>query len=197
MTLNFVGVGSSNPKIVAQDVSGNEAAASCIVDENGAVITGRVTPDNFLKVYLLDGSASNMNVDGSTPVVYKYTVPAGKILAVMRVIIYMEDASPFDSILFGGITALTNGVDIAANGVIIENWKNNIDIGTCMFDTPGRANFGKETKTLVGRWTLSKEGGGPIELLAGEIFSFTINDDFDRLNAISCKARRSLVRCII
>lgn len=148
-----------------------------------------VAPSQVIKTYLFDDANSDMAVDGSgTPVIFKYTVPANSVLFLERFILYMEGSTALDSIKFGNLTALTNGVDLSAGGTILQNWKDNIDIATTMFDVPGRANFGKETNTLTGRWTLSKETGGfPLAVEAGGTVDVTVNDDLSTLVAMHLK----------
>ena len=67
-------------------------------------------PDQFCLVYLREGANTGLNVDGSGPSkLYKYTVPANKMVLITKVIFSIVDAT-IDPLDFGGISALTNGL---------------------------------------------------------------------------------------
>lgn len=128
-----------------------------------------------------------MGIDGSDPVVaFSYTVPAGFSLRVSRAILYLEASTAFDSIKFMNLTALTNGVLIYAGDDLLTTWKDNIDIILDMFDLTSGAAFGKETRTLAGRWSFYKllPGFGTLSLTAGQIFKAVIQDDLSAANIV-------------
>lgn len=52
----------------------------------------------------------NANVDGGTPAPFTLAPPTGHIWDIAHLITYIHDQTAMDSSLFGGITALTNGV---------------------------------------------------------------------------------------
>ena len=138
---------------------------------------------NFLKTYLMNGGSSDMAVNGaSTPVEFTYTVPENQRLALSRFMFFMETPTAMSSDQFGHLTALTNGLDIKINNTVILNYKDNIDLATCMFDLPGMPNLGKETRTIVGRWTLAKETGLPIRIGAGGTVKAIVNDNLSALS---------------
>lgn len=142
----------------------------------GTVESDNVTPDNFLNIYLMDGSTVDMVVDGSgTPVNYEYTVPANKRAQIHRVLIFLDDTTAFGPNLFGGITALPNGITITAGGILLATWQDNVDMVTTMHDFIGFANLGKSDKSGSGRWSFSRTGGA-LTLAAGQTFTATIND---------------------
>lgn len=143
-----------------------------------------VLPENLVKVDLLNVASNDMAVNGAaTPVVFKYTVPAGKVFFPARVIVYFEGATNFSSNLFAdiGVGPLANGVEIACAGTLWRTWKDNVDVGNTMYDADGKKVYAKDTKSISGRWTFVKEMRDPIKMVTGEEFSFTINDDLSAL----------------
>ena len=151
-------------------------------------------PEEALDQYLLDGSTIDMNVDGSsTPVDYKYTVPAGKSLTLERILFYMDDATAFSPTTFGGISALTNGVDVIIAGSTIVNWKENEDIVCTCFDFVGYPNFGKESSSGAGRWTMRRSFGEPLIVRAGEEVIFRISDNLTGLTHFRAHIQGRLV----
>lgn len=144
------------------------------------VATAPIPAENFLTTYLLNGESNDMGVDGSeTPVAFSYTVPAGKVFELGRMLIYAEAGTAFDSTKWFNLTALTNGVDIVVDGVTIDNWKDNIDALTNMFDlSSAGVIFGKSTRTMAGRWTYTRgTEGQPLRVTAGNTVDAIINDD--------------------
>lgn len=158
------------------------------IDENGSVIfaTAPVDPANFVTTYLLNGGSNDMGVDGSTPATFSYTVPAGKVFELARFLLYMESGTAFDSIKFMHLTALTNGVDIIANGITLTNWKDNIDVLVDMFDfSSAGATFGKTTKTMAGRWTFTRgTEGQALKVTAGNTVAAVVNDNLSEAGII-------------
>lgn len=115
------------------------------------------TEGNLVIAPLENAGSKVMNVDGSTvAVTFKAAPASGKYWVVQRVLLYMEDATAFDSDLFGGAAALTNGVSLQANGTEFLNWKDNTDINLSMFDTVGRELFAKADKSMSGRMSFNK-----------------------------------------
>ena len=141
-------------------------------------------PSGLIKEYLTNASSSNMAVNGAvTPVSFSYIVPANKRLLVSRLMLFMQSATAMASDDFGDQTALTNGVFVSVGNQLSVTWKDNIDLATTMFDLPGMPNLGKETRTMVGRWTLTKETNGiPIELLPGQAVTAKVSDNLSSLN---------------
>lgn len=139
---------------------------------------------NYFNSYLENGGSNNMAVDGSvTTVTFAAFPPAGKDLEVGRFLIYMESGSDFDGAKFMHLDALDNGVQIKIAGTVVTTWRNNIDVRLDMFDLlPG---FGKETRSLVGRWTLTKGlSGGSVLCPAGQSVDADINDDLSAAGII-------------
>jgi len=138
-------------------------------------------PEEALLTYLLNGASNAMNIDGTTPVNFSYLVGSGKSLLLHRILFYIDDATAFASDKFGGITALTNGVDISVGGNVLANWKDNVDIVSTCFDFQGFANFGKTTSSGAGRWTMARSFGASLPVSAGESIVATVSDDLTGL----------------
>lgn len=142
-----------------------------------------IDPALVINEYVLNGGSNDMGIDGTTPVTFSYAPPSGKNLRANRAIMYMESSGAMDSTKFGDLTALTNGVQIKADSEVLANWQDNVDILTNMFDlTPAGETFGKLTRTLVGRWTFTKDTSG-LGLLVpdGQSFDMVIRDNLAAL----------------
>lgn len=119
------------------------------------------TRDEAVFEYMTNDAQSptnGLNVDGSvTPVLFEANPAAGQYWIITRMLIYMEDTTAFSSTEFGGLAAaLTNGLSIQVDSGELMNWKDNVDIQTCMFDADGKAVYALATKSLSGRWTFTK-----------------------------------------
>lgn len=138
-----------------------------------------IDPSMHFAEYLLDGAENNLVVDGSTPVTYEVGPPAGYNLHVSRIMVYMEATAVFASTKFMSITALSNGLELYAGSQLLATWKDNIDIAIQMFDLSNASKaFTIEGKSLVGRWTFTKDTNGPALIVAdGETFSAIVQDN--------------------
>lgn len=94
-----------------------------------------LTEKNIIIEYFLNGTSPNLNVNGAvTPVVFSKIPAAGKSFHIARIILFIETESPILPNKLGDLLTLTNGISIIANGVEIDNWKDNEDIITSMYD---------------------------------------------------------------
>lgn len=173
--------------------------ASSSVSVIQASDSSRIDPANHVSEYVLNSSSNDMAVDGSsTPVTFSFTPPAGKDFELSRVILYLETSTAMDSIEFGNISALANGVQINADGETITNWQDNIDMLTDMFDLAqaGEA-FGKVTRTLAGRWTFTRDV--PVKSLLipdGQSFDVVIRDAIQTISIFRLKVKGELVTAV-
>ena len=138
---------------------------------------------SYINTYLLNAGSEDMGVDGSDPAVeFSYTADGDS--SIGRLMLFMESAGNMDSIKFGDLAALANGVTIVCDGTTIGTWKDNIDTQTTMFDyvNAGKA-FGKEGKVLTGRWTFYKADDDlrGMALDDGAVFKAVVNDDLSGL----------------
>lgn len=150
--------------------------------------------DNYLSVHLLDGAAIDMAVNGTTPVIYRYTVPADTKVALHRGLLTIEHgAAAFNAAHFAALgAALGNGVEISItpNGgskVILETWKTNRQIRDTMFDLD--QTF-KTAGVYTGRWTFTKDlNNNGLILNPGDVFDFKIQDNLSTLTYMSFKLK--------
>ena len=178
---------------------GADGSATQVSPTNPLPIIDNVLSESFdeaeyLSTYLLDTAAIDMAVDGTTPVTYKYTVPAGKIFYIKRGFLVLEDGNvAFIPGNFGALgAAITNGVSVGITPsggarVEIENWKTNRQIRDTMFD------FNTEFRVdgaYVGRWSFTKDMTfSGVVLTAGDIFDFVIQDNLLGLDYLSFKLK--------
>jgi len=145
---------------------------------------------NLITAELLNGGSNAQNVDGSsTPVSFSYSPPAGFNFICARIIFYMESASAFNSNLFGSLAALTNGWEMSLNGVIAMGAKQNRELGSYLYDMQGVKIFGKEDKTMIGRFSFNKivDGGDGVTIRDGESITTIVNDDLTGLTYLEAR----------
>ncbi len=148
---------------------------------------------NMYAAQLSNGTTVNQNINGLTNpsnVFSTAVVPDGKVLVLTRIIIYMESANVMNSNLFGDQTALTNGWEMIINGESTLTAKQNRELGQYMYDMQGVKIYGKEDKTLSGRFTFAKmmHNGKGITIREGEVFSTKVNDDLTGLTYLEVMA---------
>ena len=132
----------------------------------------------------VDGSVTP--VEFSTPI-----VPAEKRLLIMRLMIYMEDSTAFSSSTFGGLPQLSVGWELKVNGVSMAKARNNRTLAIYMFDLTGNKLFGKENKTMIGRFSFSNftDGADGISIREGEYLCTVVNDKLDELDYLEVMAQ--------
>jgi hypothetical protein len=133
-----------------------------------------------------DGTGSiDMAVDGSiTPVFYKYTVPAGYIAHMQRIIISVVSSSKSTSGGFGDQPALTNGLtfyvldelgDILVDRATQLPIKKTTDLQAYCHDLILSA-FGIGEEQITSRYTFARDGSD-IRLDEGQSYAWRVNDD--------------------
>lgn len=150
--------------------------------------------DNYLSVYLLETAAINMAVDGTTPKIYRYTVPADTRVSLNRGLLTFEDGVvAFLPANFGALGApLTNGIEISitpsgGSKVVLETWKTNREVRDTMFDLD--QTF-KTSGVYTGRWTFTKDlNNNGMVLTPGDVFDFKIQDNLSTLDYLSFKLK--------
>lgn len=144
---------------------------------------------------LLNGSSSNMSVDGSiTPVYFEYAPASGQTSYLETLIFQIQDSGTTTFDKFGAITALTNGITILIKSKGTEytfaNFKNNETI-MMLFNTHGlitpTSGFIEQSDTYIGAVYFQK----PIKLQnsTGDYIKFKINDNLttiDHIDASVC-----------
>ena len=143
---------------------------------------------NLVIVDLLNGASKDQNVDGSvTPQEFSYSPPAGYWFDCKRIMIYMEASTAFSSEKFGNLVALTNGWELLINGVVAANTKDNVELALIMFDSGGVPLLGKETQTMLARFTIAKltDGYSGVHIKDGFSISTKVNDDLSTLTRLN------------
>ena len=161
-----------------------------------AIDAKRTDADKHVSEYATNASSNDLTVDGSSSsVTFSVAPTAGHDLEVSRIILYMESTLAMDSTEFGNLAALTNGVQIVANGEVLTTWQDNIDILCDMFDlSPAGEAFGKLTETLGGRWTFAKDTNGLALLIPeGQTFDVVVRDDLTNLVVFRVKVKGRLL----
>lgn len=151
----------------------------------------RLHPKYYVYEYLKDGSDPEMNVDGTTPASYIYTVPPGALFELMRINMMIVDGG-IGWGEFGGLAAsLTNGVtceilDASSNQVLDftggQNIKNNEDFTALAgVDAIGTAAAGDDA--LPVRFTIAKASAGkPMRLPEGYVVQMKVQDNISGLS---------------
>ena len=153
-----------------------------------------VSADNYFSEYVTDGATIDMAVNGTTPVVYSYTVLPNTEVTINRGFFVIEDgAVAFNPGNFAALGAsLSNGVEISithlgSSKIVLENWKTNRQVRDTMFD------FDQTFKTdgvYTGRWSFTKDliSRGFI-LNEGDKFEIKIQDNLSGLDYMSFKLK--------
>jgi len=151
---------------------------------------------NMIAPMLLNGGSEHQAVNGSvTPFTFSYTPPTGYDFVCIRIIFYMEGTQSFNSNLFGDQQSLTNGWLIRTNGNDFMSAQNNRQLGSYMFDMNGVAIFGKEDKTMIGRFTFGKitSDGVGVVVKDGNSFETVVQDDLSGLTYLEARVEGVLI----
>jgi len=135
-----------------------------------------------------DGSTIDMTVDGTTPKSFAYTVPAGKLFILSRVIWSAADLDINYLNWFGFGAALANGCVMKANGdEFLHALKTTIEFAHLAgADLPILAiNRGVIPDAMVIRWSLFKAGYVPI-FDSGETIEFLVQDNLTEMDHFEC-----------
>lgn len=146
---------------------------------------------NIVTERLENGGSPNLNVDGTTPVIFKAVPPAGTYWMITRLMIYFSAATPFSEEKFGIITVLPNGVSVMVDNVEITNWKDNMDVQTSMFDADGKEAYTKADRSISGRWSFTRHGTKKGIRVNDEVngFGIKIQDDLQTLSQFRARVQ--------
>lgn len=145
-------------------------------------------PANFLIYeFLTNGGSRAMNVDGTTPVTFKYTPTVDVQLHSVHTHLVDTGISADD---FGGISALANGVLIQVldtEAAVIQHFgtdlhpiQQNFDFAVYAGDKISRDFAGGGDDVYIFDWDFN-HAGAELTLLAGQTFQFIIQDDLQAL----------------
>ena len=166
------------------------------------IATNTVTLDAGVDTDLPDGSEvikvdTNMAVNGSvTPVVFTATAAPSQKIDLIRLLFSITDATEPSDILFGGMTALTNGVHIRRNindttYQTIAIWKANKDMKLDMYNVDYTSKAGGGDWGVNGRWSLFDGSGAVINIdhTGGESLECIIQDNLTDLVTFTMKGQ--------
>ena len=142
-------------------------------------------PEDFVYEFGKSGASNQMAVDGSiTPVVFKYTAPAGVLTVLARMIIHIQGAGGNPGDYAGIAGGLTNGLLFQAydtDGTSLvdftggESIKKNSDYAH-MAGVDVRVATGGGTHEIIVRATIVKAGAA-LALTPGQYIAATVQDD--------------------
>ena len=104
----------------------------------------------------------NMNVNGSlaSPSIFIVKPLSNEVWNIYRLNLHMADGTAMDDGMFGGISALTNGVQLRLNdedGMLhLALWKSNADIALDIYDVTYAPKAPAGEFGFRGRWTFKK-----------------------------------------
>jgi hypothetical protein len=160
-------------------------------EAEGAFFELTQVPTNFVFKFLRTGADSaDMAVDGGTPVVFRYTVPAGKVFELWRINWHIIDGS-LRADGFGGLAVLGNGLllrilksDESAeldftDGMPLKRHSEFAHLaGVDLF--PDTSGVGGADDALSIRWTIARAGRAML-LTAGQHIECVVQDDLSDL----------------
>ena len=148
---------------------------------------------SFINQPLENGGSSEINVDGSvTPVSFIAEPNTNKNLIVYRLLLVMEDAS-MSWTKFGGLTALTNGVDIKVTedgterDIVTDPIKTNRDFVWNAYDVE---IDNATTSVLRMRWTFQRAGTVlTLKDAQSDNIKIVVNDDLTGISYFKATAQ--------
>ncbi len=165
--------------------------------QRGGVFAGSYVSE-YLRNLTESALPNDMAVDSSTsfgPDTYSYLPTKDFLLG--RMMVWLQDGTAFAAGEFGALgTALTDGVSIQIGGVEIENWKDNIDVLSTMYDASRAGEvLAIPTQVIHGRWTLYRASPAMdgIYVPAGVSVSAVVSDNLSALIAFRIKIQGILV----
>lgn len=131
----------------------------------------------------------NVLATPANPAVFKVKPPSGDVWHITRVMISMTHGTAGDMGKFGGINALTYGIQgrtfISGEYISYTNWKTNGAMASDMYDVrfDARSGGGGDYGT-TGRFTFTN-AGSPIELIGddGDEFQFLVQENLSSLDS--------------
>lgn len=147
----------------------------------------------FVYEFLKNGASADLNIDGSTPVNFTYTVPASKTLILARFNFALVDGSMTYG-KFGGLTALTNGLkleilDTDGSTQLLDftgglNIKTNEDFA-CLAGVDAIAEPAAGDDFMPIRFTVNK-AGAPMLVHEGQVIRLVVQDNLSALSHFRC-----------
>lgn len=140
-----------------------------------------------------------MNVAGSlgSPISFKVQPPSFERWQLTRILTTLLDQTAMDDNLFGGITALSNGVVLRINkdgqDRTLTHWKTNADLKDDMYDVEYSTRAPSGFFGMSARWTFTKaEFVVDLDGATGDYLEVLIQDDLTDLDDFEIKAQGRL-----
>lgn len=160
------------------------------------------TADEFVFSYLKNAGSAEMAVNGTTPKVFEYVVPAGKNVWIQRLNIFGTNTN-IDPDNFFGISALSNGLKIEvvdSSDVLIKDFtdglpiKSLIDLSALAGSDAGSSidRLGSADSGATVRWTISK-AGEPLFIREGYKFRVTVRDNISGITKLRMMLQGTIV----
>ena len=149
-----------------------------------------IDPQKFIYEFLKNGASADMNVDGSTPVTFKWTSTGSAHITRLNFTL-VDGAMQYGK--FGGLTALDPGCQLAvfnAADTELLDFTGGLDLTTnedwaplAGVDSIAEPSAGDDFMPV--RFTIAK-AGGTIHIAEGEYIACIINDDLGDLSTFRC-----------
>ena len=149
--------------------------------------------NDYVYEYLADGTAVDMDVDGSgTSAYYKFTIPSSKTLRLTRLNFSLVDGA-MQYGKFGGLSALGNGLKVeildSAGGTLCDFTggqpiKANEQF-SCLAGVDAIAEPTAGDDFMPVRFTVAK-ANGPMRLNEGEVIQVVVQDNLSDLSHFRC-----------
>ena len=134
--------------------------------------------------WLRDGASRDLNVDGTTPVVFEWVNDGPTPAMIHRLLVFIRDTGTFDAELYGNGVILTNGILVRVvdevDAVMLdlldgEAIHTNSEWQALSFDFSYN-DIGTGDNTATIRWTFAKSGD-PIRIYPGWKLQMTVRDN--------------------
>lgn len=184
------GAGANAWPTVLYDVNGNAVAVD---DQKRLKVNTGASFAGFVGTYLLNGTASDMNVNGSvTPVVFKYEPGADADVEMLSLSLIIEEPTIAFGTSFFGATGLTNGLWIQAkiSDVVYELTNMKYTRDGVFFCGPGGFDYISATPDLArcfhefpSGMVLKKAG----TFATNDYLRITVRDNLTSLDFMKCR----------
>lgn len=179
-------------------ITGNDGLYQVSVDSVGRLATNaNVTyPEVFYQdVSLINSNNSNANVNGSisSPINFRWSPTDGNVWYIENITFLINDNANFSNVGFGGLTALTNGVEInIRTKSIIQNLtvlRNNYDvIKSFKDDVFSSVASGLFSTDRIYRGSIKLQNRIVLDPNLGDYIEMRIRDNVTGLTGLFCNA---------
>lgn len=145
--------------------------------------------DRYLSLDGTSSSSKDATGDYSSAAEEFYIQPrTDRIFYIERMVVLVQDNANFTAAGYGGLAALTNGIQVKVlegateladltDGLPIKSL---VHWARCCYDL-NEFSFGSGDNFVAVRWTFSKDSARPIKLVEGQRLAVILNDDMSGL----------------